>query len=244
MTDFLARLAGRTLALLPVAQPRPRSMFEGEPQVPGFGAEADTPAPAESPVTVVQRSPSPVPAPTLPLPDERAVRRRVAVEAAPAAARDRHPSAATAAAVTPRGEPRALDVDGGGQPDEIIEPPPHRQLRQAHAEPLPAVSAAVSDQPRAIAAPPPTFDAPTLPPLPPARIAAPAANARRLEQGLPDRPITGAALAEDDAVVRISIGRIDVHASPVEAAEIAPPHRSSAMIGLDEYLRRSSRRRS
>jgi len=261
MTDFLSRLAERTLGLAPVVQPlvRPLSAPVFEPP-PGPVAAVEVPelaaaplAPARKPNPLARSRPLPEEpeaeqagdgrhaeqqAPEAPPPEEVVVpgRESVAAPPGPAPARALPAASAPVERAAARRSSQTLE-ERPARP--VAEPPPRRAPRPAHGlEPRLVQETTEPRRPRSSPReherPLVSAPAPDGPALVPPR--------RRGRRSAEEAGEPGAA-APQEGPVQVTIGRVEIRPpAPAPPAEAPRPRWSPPFLSLDDYLERSAGR--
>jgi hypothetical protein len=258
MSDFLGRLAARAQGEAAVVKPRVRSRYEGgeagpPPASGGWGEEEVVEAAGRKEQARDGRAPeapverrmvtSPEPAPKAVEPRQtRLPEREVMVERPLEAAARPAPSPALV-------EERRRPAKAGG--DTVVAPeapaPRRSGLRLPPPEPDPRPERRAEEPEPAAPSPPEARRAVrTSRPQPVEPRSAPPLPIVGPRRGIPDPAPTPAQTAGDAAeeVVRVSIGRIDVHAGPPPVQAPAPRRSGAPRLALSDYLAgRNERRR-
>lgn len=259
MTDFLTRLAERSLGVGEVVQPRPASLFDprGAVDAPTLVGDlevverriavrpsqtpaqrAAAPQPAEGPRAAAERLPAPPPG---------AVDAPGPVESSGGSEPHSAQTAAAASAPPPPSVAPALAAEAAGDDARPPAPVPTTVVVQATRVELREPDGTPPERPRRRAhtaqVPPPSV--PARPPDGGERELAASSSPAALEpdwRNAPPAPAQARAPAAETPVVHVTIGRVDVRAvlpaPPPERA--APRHRPR--LTLDEYLRKDGRR--
>ncbi|HEY0558267.1 MAG TPA: hypothetical protein VGG20_28710 [Thermoanaerobaculia bacterium] len=261
MNDFLGRLAARAQGEAAVVKPRVRSRYEageaGPPPAPeGWGEEvtetAVSPASPASPEPAVKAVKAVAPREAR-LPGEETIVERTVETAArpvpappPPEARPRPVQAARKAARESVVAPPEAPARAALTPPAVPAPAPRRsELPAAPPEPGPRLERRV-EEPGAVPAPPETRPAVRMRQPADLRTAPlPTVGPRRAIPDLGPAPAGRAETAGDtEEVVRVSIGRIDVHAGPPPVQAPAPRRPAGPRLSLSDYLTgRDERRR-